>query len=81
MINYSKLLSDDYCYCRVDFYEVNGTLFLGEITFTPFNSKINYKNNETQIYLGNLINISKIKSKNFWLIIIIFSILPERKRD
>ena len=65
MINYSKLLSEDYCYCRVDFYEVNGTLFLGEITFTPFNSKIYYKNNETQIYLGNLINISRIKSKNF----------------
>ena len=65
MIEYSKLLSSDFCYCRVDFYEVNGTLFLGEITFTPFNSKVNYKNNETEIYLGNLINISKIKSKHY----------------
>ena len=65
MINYSRLLSNDYCYSRVDYYEVNGTLFLGEITFTPFNSKVKYKNNETQIYLGNLINISKIKSNKF----------------
>ena len=38
MLEYSRILSSDFCYCRVDFYEVNGTLFLGEITFTPFNS-------------------------------------------
>ena len=61
MINYTRLLSSDYCYCRVDFYEVNNTVYLGEITFTPFNTKINYKNNETQIYLGKLLNISKIR--------------------
>ena len=65
MINYSKILSDDFCYCRVDFYEVNGTLFLGEITFTPFNSKIKYKNKDTEIYLGKLINFSKIKAKKY----------------
>ena len=65
MIRYSKLLSSDFCYCRVDFYEENRTLFLGEITFTPFNSKFKYKDKETEIYLGNLINISKIKSKEF----------------
>ena len=65
MIKYSKLLSSDFCYCRVDFYEVNKTLFLGEITFTPFNSKVKYKDKKTEIYLGNLINISKIKSKNY----------------
>ena len=61
MIIYAHLLSSDYCYCIVDFYEINHQLYLGEITFTPFNSFINYKNKETEIYLGNLINISKIK--------------------
>ena len=65
MIKYSKLLSSDFCYCRVDFYEVNRTLFLGEITFTPFNAEIKYKDKKTEIYLGNLINISKIKSKKY----------------
>ena len=65
MIKYSKLLSSDFCYCRVDFYEVNKTLFLGEITFTPFNAEIKYKDKKTEIYLGNLINISKIKSKKY----------------
>ena len=60
MIEYSKLLSSKFCYCRVDFYEVNKTILLGEITFTPFNAQVKYKGNETQIYLGNLINISQI---------------------
>ena len=61
MINYARLLASDYCYCRVDFYEVDQNIYLGEITFTPFNSLIHFKNKETEIYLGNLIDISKIK--------------------
>lgn len=62
MIKYSKLLSSRFCYCRVDFYEVNDNLYLGEITFTPFNTIIKFKKKETEIYLGNLINISRIKT-------------------
>ena len=65
MIKYAKLLSSEFCYCRVDFYEVNETLYLGEITFTPFNSLVKYKRKETEVYLGNLIDISKIKTKHF----------------
>ena len=60
MVEYARLLSSKFCYCRVDFYEVDGILYLGEITFTPFNSQIKFKKKETEIYLGNLINISKI---------------------
>ena len=62
MIKYAKLLSFGFCFCRVDFYEINKTLYLSEITFTPFNSIFNYKKKETDIYLGNLINISKINT-------------------
>ena len=40
LINYSKIQANDYCYYRVDFYEVNETLFLWDIIFTPFNSKL-----------------------------------------
>ena len=61
MIKYAKLLSSDFCYCRVDFYEVEGIVYLGEITFTPFNAFMKYKKKEMEIYLGNLINISNIK--------------------
>ena len=65
MVEYAKLLSSGFCYCRVDFYEVNNKLYLSEITFTPFNSYFKYKNKKTAIYLGNLINISKIKKINY----------------
>ena len=58
MIKYAHLLSSGFCYCRVDFYEVNKILYLSEITFTPFNSGVKFKKNETEIYLGKLIDIS-----------------------
>ena len=61
MILYAKLLSSGFCFCRVDFYEINGTLYLGELTFTPFNAQMNYNNREMSIYLGSLLNISKLK--------------------
>ena len=62
MIYYSRLLSSKFCYVRVDFYEVKGKLYLGELTFSPFNNNIKYKKEETGIYLGNLLNISKIQN-------------------
>ena len=65
MVKYAKLLSSGFCYSRVDFYEVNKNLYLSEITFTPFNSYIKYKNRETALYLGSLINISQLKKNNY----------------
>ena len=51
MIKYAKLLSFGFCFCRVDFYEINKTIYLSEITFTPFNSFFSYKKKETEIYI------------------------------
>jgi len=65
MIKYSKLLSSGFCYCRVDFYEVNDKLYLSEITFTPFNSYVKYKKKETELYLGKLIDISHLKKNHY----------------
>lgn len=64
MLNYSKLLSSDFCFCRVDFYEENDIIYLSELTFSPFNAGIKYKKKEMEIYLGNLINISKLNKDN-----------------
>ena len=61
MIYYSKLLSTNFCFCRVDFYEIDKVLYLGELTFSPFNVEIQYNDKSMRIYLGNLINITKIK--------------------
>ena len=33
MITLSEKLSKDFCYVRVDWYDVNGKLYFGELTF------------------------------------------------
>ena len=65
MINYSRLLTSNFCFCRVDFYEIDERVYLSELTFTPFNMYIKYKSKEMEIYLGSLLNISKIKNRNY----------------
>ena len=62
MIYYAKLLSSDFCFCRVDFYEIDKIVYLGELTFSPFNLYMKYNNEKMRIYLGNLLNITKIKN-------------------
>ena len=62
MKGYSRLLSSKFCFCRVDFYEVDKILYLGELTFAPANVEMKYNSKEMSIYLGNILNISKIKN-------------------
>ena len=63
MLKYAKKLSSEFCYCRVDFYEVNDTVYLGELTFSPANNLMDYNDYNMRLYLGSLIDISKIKKK------------------
>ena len=65
MIEYAKKLSFEFIFVRVDFYEFNETVYLGELTFTPSNARFRLKDKEQSIKLGNLINIKKIKKKHF----------------
>ena len=37
MLNYSKKLSEEFVFVRVDFYNIDGKIYLGELTFTPSN--------------------------------------------
>lgn len=37
MIEYSRILSEDFDYVRVDFYYCNGEIYFGELTYTPGN--------------------------------------------
>ena len=65
MLEYAKKLSSEFIFVRVDFYEFNDTIYLGELTFTPSNAIFRLKNLEQSIYLGNLIDIKKIKKEFF----------------
>ena len=35
LLNYAKILSKDFPFVRVDFYEVDGVIYFAELTFTP----------------------------------------------
>ena len=59
MIEYAKKLSANFTFVRVDLYEVNDKVYLGELTFTPFNALMHYKDRNQSIYLGKLLDICK----------------------
>ncbi len=61
MINYAKQFSKEFVFVRVDLYEVNNTVYLSELTFTPSNALMKFKNKEQSLYLGSLLDITKIK--------------------
>ena len=57
MIKYAELLSKDFKLVRIDFYEVNDTIYLGELTFTPMSGFIKYKNKNTDSILGSKLKL------------------------
>ena len=61
MIEYSEKLSFELTFVRVDFYEINNTIYLGEMTFSPSNSVFDCKDKNQSLYLGNMLDITKVK--------------------
>ena len=62
MIKYAKKLSKEFAFVRVDLYEIKNLVYLGELTFTPFNALVNYKNKFQSLWLSKLLDITKIKN-------------------
>lgn len=57
MVEYAKKLSSDFKFVRVDFYEVNDKVYLGELTFTPGANMFKYKNPTTNKIVGDMLKI------------------------
>ncbi len=57
MKEYAKKLSQDFRFVRVDFYEVDGVVYLGELTFTPATGFIKWTDPTIDIKFGNLIKL------------------------
>ena len=57
MKEYAKLLSQNFKFVRVDFYEIEGKVYLGELTFTPGAMGFSYINSEDNIKVGNLLKL------------------------
>lgn len=57
MYEYAINLSQTFKFVRVDFYEANGCIYLGELTFTPGAFIFRYDNPEDEITVGNLLKL------------------------
>ena len=60
MKSIAQKLSSNFDFVRVDLYEINGVVYLGEMTFTPGAGLIRYKNPNDDIRLGKLLKLSKL---------------------
>ena len=52
MIEYAKLLSEDIPQVRVDFYDVDGQIYFGEMTFTSNQGRMPFYTQDTLDELG-----------------------------
>lgn len=57
MVEYAKKLSEPFKFVRIDFYEINGVVYLGELTFTPGVNYFRYTNHEDEIKVGNMLKL------------------------
>lgn len=54
-------LSKGVPHLRVDFYEINGKVFFGELTFSHFGGFVPFEPEEWDYKFGNLINLEEVK--------------------
>lgn len=57
MIEYAIILSANFPFVRVDYYDINGVPFFGEMTFTPYGNMIDYFKKEVLISLGRKLSL------------------------
>lgn len=50
-------LAEGFAFVRVDFYEIGGKVYFGEMTFTPGADNFYYKSEGTDEYLGSLLKL------------------------
>lgn len=53
MIECARILAKPFPYVRVDFYEVEGKLYIGELTFTPYGNIMTYYKSEVLEDMGH----------------------------
>lgn len=57
MKKFAKKLAAPFKFVRIDFYEIKGVTYLGEMTFTPGACVFKYKNPEDEIKVGNFLKL------------------------
>lgn len=59
MVEFSRKLASDYPFVRVDFYEICGKLYFGEITFFPGSGYTEFKPDEWNLFWGKRLVLPK----------------------
>lgn len=59
MVDIAKKLCKPFKFVRVDLYEIDGKVYLGELTFTPGACAFKYKMDGADIKIGKMLDISK----------------------
>lgn len=63
MIKISEMLSKDFPQVRIDFYEVDGKLYFGEMTFTSNSGTITFFTRECLMDMGAKITLFPTENK------------------
>lgn len=64
-------LAEGFAFVRVDFYEIDGKVYFGEMTFTPGAGNFYYKSAGTDEYLGDLLKLPAITPPHGLLILLL----------
>lgn len=59
MKNLAAKLCKEFIFVRVDFYEIEGKVYIGEITFTPGTGNLDFKPDGANEYLGSLMTLTQ----------------------
>lgn len=57
MIDIAEKFAKDFPFVRVDFYEINGRLYIGELTFYPWSGTVKFFPDEVDYTLGKLFEL------------------------
>ena len=63
MLSYAKEISAPFPFVRVDFYDIHGKLYIGELTFSPLGCSVDYINDEGLRQMGDWLDISAYKKE------------------
>ena len=61
MLEAAAVLSQSLPFARVDFYDVDGKVYFGEVTLTPANCNLAYINEKGQKILGELLDLEPVR--------------------
>lgn len=61
MIEFARLLSQDFALVRVDFYNLDGKIYFGEMTFTSASGVDIFKPEEYNLKLGQMLTLPEKK--------------------